>query len=221
MAENPIATCAANGTTIYGSHGVSSVTAVSTGNYNFNFDPTTQGYRTTSWDACNITQAQTPETGTSTYRMLQRYNYHINSNQTRINVYTSRITLGSFYGGFSNPGWHTIVSTSGGTQDVSECDVVGAVRFSTGASISQWETGVSSVSDQGTGILRVNWTTEFQNNFSDYRAAAIIFQSYLAGGYNTVDMVYARTATYIDIQSVDSNGTRRDQTNCSLMAFKT
>jgi hypothetical protein len=54
MAENPVATCAANGTTIYGSHGVSSVTASSTGHYIFNFDSTTQGYRTTSWDACNI-----------------------------------------------------------------------------------------------------------------------------------------------------------------------
>ncbi len=33
MAENPVATCAANGTTIYGSHGVSSITAVATGKY--------------------------------------------------------------------------------------------------------------------------------------------------------------------------------------------
>ena len=78
------------------------------------------------------------------------------------------------------PGYHTLVSTSGGTQDVDECDVVGAVRFSTNASISTWETGTSSVSDQGTGILRVNWTTAFQNNFSDYRAAAIQFQFYIS-----------------------------------------
>ncbi len=221
MAENPVATCAANHTTIYGSHGVSSITYVATGKYYYNFDSTTQGYRTTSWDACNITQSQTPNTGTSTYRHLQRYNYHTGSNQTRVYVSTSRLTAGGFYGYFYNPGYHTLVSTSGGTQDVSECDVVAAVRFSTNASISQWETGISSVSDQGTGILRVNWTTEFQNNFSDYRAAAIVFQSYISGGYNAVDMVYGRAATYIDIQSADSNGTRRNQANCSLMAFKT
>jgi len=223
MAENPVATCAADGTTIFGSHGVSSITYHGTGYYSFNFDSTTQGYRTTSWDACNISSAQTPYTGnTYSYRMLQRYNYHFTSSQSRVNVYTTNVYYNSyFYGLLRNPGYHTLISTSGGTQDVDECDVVGAVRFSTNASISQWETGTSSVSDQGTGILRVNWTTAFQNNFSDYRAAAIVFQSYISGGYNAVDMVYQRGTSYIDIQSVDSYGSRRNQTSCSLLAFKT
>jgi hypothetical protein len=153
--------------------------------------------------------------------MLQRYNYHQTSNQTRVSVYTTNVYYNSyFYGLLRNPGYHTLISTSGGTQDVDECDVVGAVRFSTNASISQWETGVSSVSDQGTGILRVNWTTDFQNNFADYRAAAIMFQFYISG-QNTIDMVYQRAAGYIDIQSVNSSGTRYNQTNCSLLAFKT
>lgn len=222
MAETPVATCAANHTTIYGSHGVSSITAHGTGNYSYNFDSTTQGYRTSTHDSCNIVSAQTPYTGnTYSYRMLQRYNYHFTSSQSRVNVYTSNVYYNSyFYGLLRNPGYHTLVSTAGGTQDIDECDVVGAVRFSTNASISTWETGTSSVSDLGTGILRVNWTTAFQNNFSDYRAAAIQFQFYVSG-YYVCDMVYRRAAGYIDIQSVDSGGTRRNQTSCSLLAFKT
>ena len=222
MSENPVATCAANGTTIYGSHGVSSVTYSSTGIYIFNFDSTTQGYRTTSWDSCTITQAQTPSTSNVSYRMLQRYNYHSTSDQTRVAVYTTNVYYNSyFYGLRRDPGYHTLVSTSGGTQDVSECDVVGAVRFSTGATISQWTIGVTSVSDQGTGLRRVNWTSAFQANFSNYLAAAIVFQAYISGGSNTIDTVYARAAGYIDMRSMNSVGSILNPDNISLLAFKT
>tara|TARA_R110002167_G_scaffold326329_3_gene532331 strand:+ start:2080 stop:2394 length:315 start_codon:yes stop_codon:yes gene_type:complete len=104
---------------------------------------------------------------------------------------------------------------------VSECDVVGAVRFSTGATISQWTIGVSSVSDQGTGLRRVNWTSAFQANFTNYLAAAIVFQAYIAGGANTIDTVYARAAGYIDMRSMRSYGTILNPSNISLLAFKT
>jgi len=224
MAESLIASAALKGSTIYYSQGISSTTSVSTGSINYNFDSTTQTYRTTSWDACNIANSQEPNTSTSTYRQLNRINYHQTSNQTRINVYTANITSGAFWGYFQNPIRPVVFCTSGQTDVIEEGLIVAAARYNSSFTMSSWNTGISSTSSQGTGIGRFNWTQAVKDIYAseswgtDYMP--VIWQSYLSGGVNTVDLCYARTNDYVDIRSINSTGGAANPSNGSLMAFK-
>jgi hypothetical protein len=221
MAESLIALASLNGTTIQHSHGISSTTSVSTGSINYNFDSTTQTYRTTSWDACNIANSQDPNTSTSTRRHLSRVNYHQTSNQTRINVYTSNISSGSFYGSFQNPIRPVVFCTSGQTDVIGEGLVIAAARYNSSFTMSSWNTGISSTSSQGTGIGRFTWSQSVQDIYSSNTIyMPVIWQSYLSGGVNTVDLCYARTATYVDIRSINSTGGTANPSNGSLMAFR-
>jgi len=224
MAESLIACASLNGSTVQYSHGISSATSVSTGSISYNFDSTTQTYRTTSWDACNIANSQDPNTSTSTRRHLSRVNYHVTSNQTRMNVYTSNISSGSFYGSFQNPIRPVVFCTSGQTDVIEEGLVVAAARYNSSFTMSSWNTGISSTSSQGTGIGRFNWTQAVKDIYAGNVSLSIympvIWQSYLSGGVNTVDLCYARTDNYVDIRSINSTGGTANPSNGSLMAFK-
>jgi hypothetical protein len=217
MAETPIAIATMNNSTIFASFGITSVTNSSTGTYRTNFNTATQTYRTSTHDAAIICQAQNPSTSNFTYRILHKYEYHY-SVQSYAQLGYRRVTNSAF-GVFIAPGYHSVVVTTNQTDILSDMFVLAAGRLA-GGTLSSASHGITSVTNVITGAYTITFASAVTSNFATPQTQMpIFFQHYIGGGFNTVDLCYARTSTSITIRSITNGGTSTINTNGSIIVF--